>query len=829
MERTQPTAEPARLRAWHRRWSWRKVIVRSLLVGVLVLSAGTGWFYWRLRASLPILDGQVVVQGLAGPVEIARDALGVPTIVGSTRADAAFGLGFLHAQDRYFQMDLLRRMSAGRLSELFGEAAVGSDSSFRKHRFQQLAEKVLRSLPTDHARVVTAYTLGVNSGLKELGSAPFEYLLLQSEPKPWREQDCILVMMTMLCDLQEMDAQSEIALGILRERVPVEVFDFLVRKGSNWDAALDGSTLPEPSIPPAEIWSLRETGTAVPALTANSPSSGNFFESTDRSPELRVGSNNWAVSGALGRDGHAILASDMHLGLSVPAIWYRAVMTTPTINGSMHRLVGVTLPGSPLLVEGSNGSVAWGFTNSYGDFGDVIELQPVPDDTDAYLTLAGPLKIEHFSEQIDFPGGSKSCDYEWTIWGPVVENRNGRRFVHHWVGDDPEAFDLQAIAFESATTTDAAMHVANRTAMPHVNVVIADRAGNIGWTLCGRIPRRTGPPSNVPQDWSLGKGPWQGYLRPEEIPRVLNPHEGRVWTANNRVLGAEYLDIISNAGMGFDEGARAMQIRDLLRAQDSFTELDMLDIQLNDEARFLLRWQQLLLSSVTGGLPDSRSVKQEFVDLVEDWGGRASPNSVGYRLVHEFRWQIIERVFGRSQRSLNNTGTFYQKTNIQRALPLAYEDVMWQLLKERPQHWLPHTFESWDALLSDAAAGTEQKLTQKSSLASATWGARNTVSIQHPLAKAIPLLSRWLDMPVRQLPGDDHMPRVQGLTFGASQRMVVSPGREERGIYHQPGGQSGHPLSPFYRAGYEDWVAGNPSALLPGAGIHSLLLTPQKQ
>ncbi len=774
-----------------------------------------------------MLDGQVVVRGLEGPVQIERDALGVPTIVGSTRADTAFGLGFLHAQDRFFQMDLLRRMSAGRLSELFGAAAVDSDVKFRKHRFQQLAEKVHRSLPADHARVVTAYTRGVNSGLQELGSAPFEYLLLQTEPKPWREQDCILVMMTMLCDLQDMDAHSEIALGILRERVPVEVFDFLVRRGSNWDAALDDSTLPEPGIPPAEIWSLREQDAAVPAVTTTNPSpSGKTFELTHTSPELRVGSNNWAVSGSHGRDGHAILASDMHLGLSVPTIWYRAVMKSPIADGVMRRLVGVTLPGSPLLIEGSNGSIAWGFTNSYGDFGDVIELHSVPDDPDAYLTYAGPHKLEHFSEQIDFPDGSKTCDYEWSIWGPVVENRNGRRFVHRWVGDDPQAFDLEAIAFESATTTEAAMDVANRSGMPHLNVVIADGAGNIGWTLCGRIPRRNGPPSKVPRDWSSGETPWQGYFKPEELPRILNPNEGRVWTANNRVLGTEFLDTIGDGG--FDEGARARQIRDLLRDQDSFTEQDMLAIQLNDEARFMHRWQQLLLSSVQLGSSEPRTVTQEFVDRVEDWEGRASPDSVGYRLVHEFRGQVLERVFGRAQSSVNDSGTFAQKTKIQRALPVAHEDVIWQLLKERPQHWLPHTFESWDALLSDAAAGTQRKLTQEAPLAAATWGERNSVRIQHPLSNAIPLLSRWLDMPVRQLPGDNHMPRVQSQTFGASQRMVVSPGREEQGIYHQPGGQSGHPLSPFYRAGYEDWAAGNPSALLPGVGIHSLIMSPEK-
>jgi penicillin G amidase len=829
LDRASSTHPVPRLLPWYRRWTWRHALLGCLALIGIALTTAAGLLHWRLTSSLPILDGQLSIQGIASQVTIERDALGVPSIRSQSRADTAFALGFLHAQDRFFQMDLLRRMSSGRIAELFGAAALPLDERFRKHRFQVVAAKVVEDLPAAHLAVLSAYTEGVNHGLDELGAPPFEFTLLRLKPKPWTTVDCIHVMLTMLCDLQPMDAEQDVALGLLRERVPPEVFDFLVRSGSSWDAAMDDSSFRQPSVPGENVWSLHTTREGDKPKIANSNTeydsqSPISFLAPSNDPELRAASNNWAVTSELSMQGHAILSSDMHLGLRVPTVWYRALMDTPCLDGTRRRLVGVTLPGVPALVEGSNGSIAWGMTNSYGDFGDVIELKSVAGSENQYITPDGVKTVQRFSEDVQYLGGSKKIEYEWTVWGPVVANRNGKKFVHHWVGDDPNAIDTTLFELENAQSVEVAIDTCNRSGAPHLNVVIADRQGNIGWTLCGRIPQRSAPPTRVPADWSE-RGAWTGFLKPEAYPRLINPTSGRLWTANNRVVGGDMLAKIGDSG--FDIGARAQQIRDRLMAKSKFDEKDMLSIQLDDEARFLSRWQLLLQKTIQ---ENEQVISKELAKRVTAESLRASIDSIDYRIVRTFRSQVINRWFaipGRENKNADHPlGAIAERTGIEIHVPMAFEDVVWQLLSEQPSHWLPKQYASWDELLRDALRSTELELSKNGPLSRFVWGEHNKAEIQHPLSMALPFLSSWLDMPNVSLPGDNHMPRVQRPGFGASQRLVVSPGLEQNGIYHQPGGQSGHPYSPFFKAGFTDWANGIPSPLLPGPTKHTLTLSP---
>lgn len=812
-------------RPWYRRWKWRTLLIRGGLVAILLLTAVATWVHLRIRGSLALLDGTVHVGGIHDLVTVARDDMGVPTITATSRADAAFALGFLHAQDRFFQMDLLRRVSSGRLCELFGEAALDTDAQMRRHRFRATAKRVLQNMPDDHQRILTAYSTGVNAGIEQLGAPPFEYLALRTRPSTWQNEDSLFVVMSMLCDLQRPHVTDELGFGLLHERVPEEVFQFLVHVGCQWDSALDGSTLKPPEVPPADVFSLRDEPAADQAASVpvDRPRPDAFLAGW-RSPELRAGSNNWAVASELGKDGRALLASDMHLGLSVPATWYRAVIHTPEIDGTTRRLVGVTLPGVCALVEGSNGSIAWGLTNSSGDFGEIIELnQPSPDSME-YETADGRQTLERIVEQVPIAGGTvKQIEYEWSIWGPVVDVRDGRRFVYRWVGHDAEAFNMNALALETAATVESAMEIANRCGGPQLNFVVADDQGNIGWTIYGRLPRRTAAPSIIPVDWSNGDGVWNGYLDSSEYPHIVNPDNGRIWTANNRIVGGDALRLIGDGR--YDEGARASRIAQCLMAADKFDEPAMLAIQLDDRAILMQRWQQLLIETL--GLTKG-TVTDEFAAAAEKWDGHAAADSVGYRVVREFRWQVMDQLFGTevSWRKASAVGALVSRTGIEQFLSLSYEDTMWSLIESRPAHWLPLRFASWDELLVEAARRTESTLTATGSLAEATWGSVNTIEVQHPISRVVPMVSGWLDMPRVSLPGDAHMPRVQGRTFGASERMVVSPGHEEEGLYHQPGGQSGHPYSPYYRAGFDDWAQGNPSPLMPGPTKHTLTLQP---
>ena len=837
---------------------FRKAAKQTAIASCLLVFGTSALGTWKIRSSLPNLNARQATAHVEQSVKIHRDAQGIPTIHAKSRLDAAYALGFAHAQDRFFQMDLLRRVPTGRLAELVGKSAIGADKRFRKHRFASMAEQVYAKVETEQKEILDAYTRGANEGLQRLDDEPFEYQMLQATPEPWKPTDSFLVMITMLCDLQPMDGAPEQALTLLHEKVPQEVFDYLVRRGSRWDAALDETKIPMPAIPGPEIWSLRDvqaSSRAPVAMRSANESQPELGQPEQGQPELaaldqaqlawlnwthqldgefKVGSNNWAVSSKVGKpaEGHggtsrAILASDMHLGLRVPTVWYRAVMQTPTRNHPNRTLVGVTLPGAPVMVEGSNGTVAWGFTNSTGDFGDLIELKMLSENQ--YATPQGPRSLEAYTEKISYGSGAEDYTYEWSIWGPVVEVRENRRFVHKWIGNDPEAFDLNLLKMESVSSVQELADLANRAGMPNQNVMMVDDQGNIGWTISGRLPKRQGTPQWVAGDWSTQEA-WVGYYAPEEYPRVINPPSGRLWTANNRIMGGAYMQSVGDGR--FDPGARAKQIRDRLFEKEQFDEKDLLAIQLDDEARMMKVWQKWLQETIEANPQTTpKTTSEEFGTFAKKEELRASTNSVTYRIVHEFRNQVFSRIFGfdisrRGTLESRNRG-LAKRLGIQRTIPVSYEDVAEELIEQKPQHWLPEEFGSWDELLTDAAVATQEELTKDQPLAEATWGKRNRAAIKHPLSMAVPALGGFLDMPEVELPGDSHLPRVQSPSGGASQRLVVSPGFEEIGIYHQPGGASGHPLSPYYRAGFDDWANGQASALMPGPAVHTIEITPK--
>jgi len=298
-----------------RRFRLRRTLrVLAFLLGFLVLAVLIGriWFHRRMVASLPRLDGQQRLAGLAAPVSIERDDLGVPTIHAGSRMDAVRALGFLHAQDRFFQMDLLRRQAAGELADLVGYGALRLDQGHRVHRFRAVARQVVaRAKPEDRA-LLEAYAAGVNAGLAALGDKPFEYVALFAEPEPWKPEDSILAVHTMFLDLNDGTGSRESELGELQKMVPPAMFDFLAPRGTEWDAPLVGPAIDPPPIPGPEVMDLRKQAAA--------PVRGALPEEP-REEMSAAGSNNFAVAGAHTADGHALLANDMHLGIRVPNTW----------------------------------------------------------------------------------------------------------------------------------------------------------------------------------------------------------------------------------------------------------------------------------------------------------------------------------------------------------------------------------------------------------------------------------------------------------------------------------------------------------------------------
>ena len=820
---------------------WLRIVVRGLLAvtgGLLVAAIGGAlWLRAALHGSLPIVDGEWPLAGLHMPVRVERDAHGVPVIRGATREDVARATGYVHAQERFFQMDLQRRSAAGELAALIGPAVAGNDRSVRVHRFRDVARRVIEAAPPAQRALIEAYAAGVNAGLAALRRPPFEYLALRAAPEPWRAEDSALVILAMFLVLQDDTGAREATLGVMHDTLPAALFEFLAPRGTEWDAPIAGDPLPTPPIPGPGVFDLRHREPALARRTApRSTPAGGLPPRDERADDEGAeewsegpvaGSNNWAVAGRLTSDGGALVADDMHLPLRVPNIWYRATLVWTEGPGD-RRVTGVTLPGVPVVVTGSTGAIAWGFTNTQADWSDVVEIEVDPSDHDAYRVPAsaapgGVRKFEHASETIRVKGQpDQTLDVVATLWGPVVgKDRFGKPRVLRWVAHDPEAVNFALFGLEQARGLDDALAVAAASGIPAQNFVCADATGRIGWTVAGRIPRRVGFDGRLPGSWADGRRRWDGWLRPAEYPRIVDPPSGRLWTANARVVDGPMLALLGDGG--YDVGARAGQIRDDLAAIPGATPEAMLAVQLDDRARFLSRWRDLLLALLTPEAIAGSPARAEARRLVETtWTGHASIDSVAYRIVKGFRSTVATTALDAITAPCTEAEPSFHYSRLEQR-----EGPLWRLVSERPEHLLDPRFRSWEEQMLAALDTTVALVTRGGTpLAQASWGRRNVVRIQHPLSLAVPRLSSWLDIPPEPLPGDDAMPRVQSPDFGASERFVVSPGHEERGLFQMPGGQSGHPLSPWYHEGYATWARGEPAPFLPGPAAHVLVLMP---
>jgi penicillin amidase len=754
-----------------------RLLLRVVLICAAVLVLLFGVAYFGLRASLPTLDGAVAANGLTHSATIERDALGIPTITAADRLDLAYATGYAHAQDRFFQMDLSRRLAAGELTPLFGGVAAEQDAKAHVFGFRHVAQRVLEQASPMQRSIVNAYTRGVNAGLESLGGRPFEYWILRAKPAEWHPEDTILVVYAMWWDLQYGGLRRE----QLRRQIDAKLGGPVLSSG--WKRASCFLS------PPRTGWDApNETGAAAvePPDCASIPSPEELNVRSSQVRDVRasesagasVGSNNWALAGARTTSGGALVASDMHLSLRVPAIWYHVRLRTRDLD-----LNGLTLPGAPVLVAGSNGSIAWSYSNSYGDWMHVEE-RPC-ESAGAGLRFDGP-------------------------------DAHGRCWFGSWLASLPEATNLRLLDFESARSIHDALSLAPEVGIPHQNLIVGDRDGHIGWTIVGRVPRGTG---GSRYDGTAG------WLSAAEQPAIIDPPLGQLSAANGLATDiASQEQIIGGdetmLGSDYDLGARARQIRDDLRdIPVKASTADMLAIQLDDRAVFLAHWHdflvELLDDSALQGHPDRAGLKR----LLVNWEGQAKPGSTGYWLVRDFHDRVESAVWQMILQALS-------LETLDAPPPAHFEGPLWTLVTQRPEHMLAAVYPDWRSFLLAQADATLRHARECNPTGELS-GCFEPVRIRHPLSRALPALASLLDMPDAALPGDHDMPRVQDGAFGASERFAVTPGREAEGYLQIAGGQSGHPLSPYYRAGFAEWAAGKPLPFLPGAAQHRLALNPR--
>lgn len=777
----------------HSKIKFLKWALPSCIFAFLCLFVGV--IYILVSKSLSIHVGEVSIEQLTKEVEIFRDKRGIPTIAAENRKDIALALGFLHAQERFFQMDVMRRAAAGELSELFGDVSLQFDKERRFHRLRKVAQATWTQLTDKEKDLLQAYTYGVNNGLGSLQAKPIEYYLLNSEASPWKPEDSLLVGLGLFFELQDSKGHVDITRGVMQRLLPERVYRFFMENGSVWDASLDKSRIQMIDIPPAADFEYLKSHSTIKAAYSKN------------APENMKGSNQWAVSGSLTKDGRALLACDMHLNLAVPNIWYRATFHYNDENHEATEVHGATLPGTPLMAVGSNRHIAWGFTNAYIDTTDVFIISETDKKTE----------ITQEMEWINVKG-SAAVPYEISIspHGPLLVNKYfNSSLALRWIAHDSLALNMRLTDLETTRSAFDALQVSRRIRVPIFNFLVADVNGHIGWTLIGALPERQGFDGKTPIRTNRKFMHWSGFVDPSTYPVIYDPPEGIIVTANNRTLGNAWTKLIGNNG--FLNGMRAFQITKRLKENKLYNEAEMLNIQLDDEAIFFNRWKDLLLGLLTD-MKKRNAHQEELLDLLNEWDGFCTIDSSAYYWIRSFRDKVSKKVLDRLFQPC------IQAYNHIDLSTFDLEEPLWLIVYQKPDYLVSPDFESWEVELSAYLKEVLEEVPFNKSISEQTWGKRNKLAINHPLGDAIPLIGRLLNMPNDQVSGDFWVPHVSGPNVGASQRLVVSPGSEEKGIFVAPGGQNGHPLSRNYSDCHHSWVDGKADSLLPEETISKLVL-----
>ncbi|MCH2161124.1 MAG: penicillin acylase family protein [Phycisphaerales bacterium] len=742
------------------------------------------------------------ISGLEQAVDVQVDDHGIPVITAKTYLDALAGQGWMQGQERFFQMDLMRRQAAGELSGIAGVFTVERDSGMAVLRRRELAARILAELPDNEVAMIKAYSRGVNAGFHALPATPIEYQTLGLEPVDWKPADTILVMLTMFDMLERQDG-GEDELQALRSMVPRAYADWLQMQVSPYDALLIAPDVPEtvPAPPTPDIVDARKAVAALPGLLQ------------DLEPGIILGSNNFAVAGSRTLDGRAILASDPHLAISAPAIWYRLQLDWPG-----HSMVGLSLPGVPGIVMGTNGHVAWGMTNTTGDFRDKVVIEVDPDDPSRYRVPGGWEAFDEKPVQIEVRGGEPvDVMSRWTRWGPVLEtDAKGRPIAVLSVPNQPGGVNFSLHAMADARTVDDAIEVARHWNGPSQNVLVADADGRIGWILSGWIPNRRGHDGRVPISMADGDSGWDGPLPEPHRPMLVDPDNGVLYTANNRTVP---LPMAARIGHGFANPARAYRIRQRLEQLENITEADLLDMQLDEHAQSAVPFRALYVEGLEN-LEQSPN-RDRMLRILKEWGGRSSVENVALPAIVAFRSALLSmtrnqllRPFGRSPRERLLAGNAIRENAILAGFRL------------RPANLLPDGESGWSKLLARAAAKTLEEGGAATELE--PWGEVNRSNFQHPLAMASPMMGTGFDLPSTPQSGYRGAVRVAHPRFGASARLVVSPNHLEDGILQTPGGQSGDPYSQHYTDLHQAWLDGTAMPLLPGKQARAITLVPRR-
>lgn len=811
----------------------------AMLVGLLVLVAGL--LLWYRQASLPVHEGAQRVTGIGTEVRIERDAQGIPRIVAGSEADALFGLGYVHAQDRLWQMDFNRRVAQGRLAELVGPAGLDTDRFLRTLGIQRHAQALLDAADADTRALVDAYVAGVNAALAaRSGPLPPEFLLTRAPaPAPWTARDTAGWAMLMALDLSQ-EWRDELARLRLAARFTLEEINDL-RPPPGDDAVVPTADYPAQyrlmglfAAPrdDAKRSALLDDAERLAAL----PSFAGFGVGEG------IGSNNWVLAGSRSASGAPLLANDPHLSLTTPSIWYLARLQAPGLTVS-----GATLPGLPWVLLGRNADVAWGATSVHGDGSDLYVERLNPADPGQYQTPDGFAAFEQHVETIKVRGGE---DVQFTVrrtrHGPVLSGvlgpvdrmlDSGRHVLAlRWGAAEPQDRTLAAVrAMNRARNADELQRAITGWTLTQQYMVFADGAGTIGMQVTGRYPRRSADNAFAGVAPAPGwdrRNDWQGLVPPAELPRIVDPTSGAIATANNNAMPAGYPQRL---GHDFAPPYRAQRIEQLLAARDKHDLASMRSIQ--TDTRSLAA--HALLAALADTRPASAAGKLALARLLA-WDGTMSADAAEPLLLHAWLRKLRIAVFA------DDLGDLAPQTVERSEMTQALVNVLTG--KARARRWCDRQssprVETCAELAAEAldAAVTELAETTGRDPLGLRWADVHVARLDHRPLSNVPVLRSLFEHRVA-VGGDTHSPAVAALSpdpkapfasgHGAGVRMVfdLAPALGvDGGAWVLSTGQSGHPASDHLSDQLVTWQRGGYLPLKPDMrGARTLLLQPARK
>ncbi len=796
-------------------------IVSGILGMVVIIALAVMVIGLRLlKKSQPQTVGTVVVQGLHQPVSIYRDAYGVPHLFANNEDDLFFAQGYVHAQDRLWQMDLNRRAALGTLSEILGPRTIDYDKLIRTINLPAIANQLSSNLSRESQRILTAYAAGVNAFLKQQQQElPFEFIILDYRPEVW-EIDHSLAYQRLVAWLLEMAWRVDPVFGQIVMRVGPEAAQEI------FPDYPDSS----PSIIRQSVARWSDVYDLFHNFSDNSTGLASLF-----GPGL--GSNSWVVGGSRTLSGKPLLANDPHLGHQNPGIWYEVHLNAPGIDG-----YGVSFPGLPGIVIGHNPSIAWGLTNVMADGCDffIEKLNPVNPNqywfrdswhditvTEIEIPVKGQPPIKHTIRA--------------TQHGPIVSKLHpllqdtATVVAMKWSGQSPSDELLAFYRIMKAGNWDQFVSALRHFSVPPQNWIYADREGNIGYYCAGSIPIRKQGNGLLPQPGWTGDFEWLGQIPFDRLPHLYNPIEGVIVTANNKVTDSHYPYFISTY---WEPPYRAHRIQELLAGKNKLQVSDFKAIQLDV---FSVHAQHLM-PVIQAALPmfdRSTKLRAYFASSLKDWDFQSTENSIGATIFEIFLTHFIKNIF---QDELGDTlyAKFIELPNI----PIRITD---QLVAKGQSIWFddkltPDSVETLNdiVVLSLEEAFSYLCIERGEIVYNWRWGSIHQVKFEHALARGN-VLDRWLNIGPAPIGGSNTSINAASYSLdrqnfrtvvGPSMRQIADLSNRKKSLLVIPTGQSGHPFSRHYRDQYPLWLSGGyhatlvDSAQICNSNLELLMLTP---